>query len=85
MLYRRLFILVMIEKLKGWFDMAKRKAKVNINECVACGCCAKVCPKKAITVPRGIYAEVNDELCVGCGLCAKECPASVISLEVLEV
>lgn len=64
--------------------MLKRKAKVNIHECVACGCCIKVCPKNAIAVPKGIYAEVNNELCVGCGKCAKECPASVITLEVTE-
>lgn len=64
--------------------MVKRKATVNIRECVACGCCAKVCPKNAITIPKGIYAEINLELCVGCGKCAKECPASVITLEVTE-
>ncbi len=62
--------------------MAKRKAAVNIRECVACGCCIKVCPRQAITVPRGIYAEIDEELCIGCGKCAKECPASVITLEV---
>lgn len=65
--------------------MPKRKAKVNIQECVACGCCIKVCPKNAITVPKGIYAKIDPDLCVGCGKCAKECPASVIMLEVTEV
>ena len=64
--------------------MPKRKAKVSISECVACGCCVKVCPRNAIAVPKGIYAEINTELCVGCGKCAKECPASIISLEVTE-
>lgn len=61
--------------------MSKRKATVNIRECVACGCCGKVCPKKAITVPKGIYAQVDENLCVGCGICVKECPASVITLK----
>ncbi len=64
--------------------MAKRKAVVNLQECVACGCCIKVCPRSAITVPKGIYAQINKDLCVGCGMCAKECPASVITLEVTE-
>lgn len=64
--------------------MAKRKAIVSIRECVACGCCMKVCPRNAITVPQGIHAVVDKELCVGCGKCAKECPASIISLEVTE-
>ena len=64
--------------------MPKRKAKVNIRDCVACGCCIKVCPKNAISVPRGVYAVIDSALCVGCGKCAKECPASVIDLEVEE-
>ncbi len=64
--------------------MAKRKAVVSTKECVACGCCMKVCPRSAITVPKGVFAEINSDLCVGCGLCARECPASVITLEVAE-
>ena len=64
--------------------MVKRKAVVNIRECVACGCCMKVCPRSTIDIPKGIYAQINRELCVGCGKCVKECPASVIKLEVTE-
>ena len=62
--------------------MAKRRAVVSKKECVACGCCIKVCPRAAITVPFGVCAEVDYGLCIGCGKCAKECPASVITLEV---
>lgn len=62
--------------------MAKRKAIINIRECVACGCCIKVCPRGAISVPKGIYAEIDKSLCIGCGKCAKECPASIITMEV---
>ena len=50
--------------------MAKRKAVVSVRECVACGCCVKVCPRNAITVPKGISAEIDESLCVGCGKCA---------------
>lgn len=63
--------------------MAKRKAVVSIQDCVACGCCIKVCPRNAISIPDGIYANIRQDLCVGCGKCAKECPASVIELEVV--
>lgn len=59
--------------------MAKRKALVSTRDCVACGCCVKVCPKQAISVYKGLYATVN-ESCIGCGKCAKECPAGIISL-----
>ena len=58
----------------------KRKAKINKEQCVACGCCVKVCPRAAITVPNGICAVVDEKLCVGCGKCAKECPTSIIEL-----
>lgn len=60
---------------------SKRVARVAREECVACGCCEKVCPRKAVKVWRGMFALVDQELCVGCGLCARECPASVIFME----
>ena len=58
----------------------KRRAFVDQRNCVACGCCVKVCPLKAIDVYRGLYAQVNEDKCVGCGRCAKECPATVIEI-----
>ncbi len=64
--------------------MAKRKANVSIRECVACGCCMKVCPRNAISISNGIHAKIDEALCVGCGNCVRECPASIISLEVTE-
>lgn len=60
--------------------MNKRIANVDQSLCVACGCCVKVCPREAIQVIHGIYAEVNGDLCVGCGKCLKECPAAVIEM-----
>ena len=50
------------------------------RECVACGCCEKVCPKNAIYVRSGVIAQVDGEKCVGCGRCAKICPAAIISV-----
>ncbi|NLM62461.1 MAG: 4Fe-4S binding protein [Clostridiales bacterium] len=62
--------------------MAKRvrKATVGREYCVACGCCVKVCPKSAVHIVKGIFAEVDFEKCIGCGKCARECPASVIAI-----
>lgn len=59
----------------------RRKAFVNAGDCVACGCCVKVCPFGAVSVRRGIAAKVDPEKCVGCGKCARECPASVITVQ----
>lgn len=67
--------------------MAKRipkKALVEEDLCVACGCCVKVCPLQAIEIVRGVMAQVRQEKCVGCGKCARECPASVIEIREVE-
>lgn len=62
----------------------RRKAVVEERDCVACGCCVKVCPLGAIQVLHGIAARVNLDKCVGCGKCVRECPASVIQLQEVE-
>lgn len=63
----------------------RRKAWVAQKDCVACGCCVKVCPLGAISILKGIAAQVDAGKCVGCGKCAKECPASVITIREVEV
>lgn len=63
---------------------ARRRAVVDQKTCVACGCCVKVCPLRAIAVVRGISAQVDPDRCVGCGRCARECPASVIVIREVE-
>ncbi len=56
------------------------KTAVVGKECVACGCCVRVCPREAIRIAYGITAFVDQEKCVGCGKCAKICPAGVIDI-----
>ena len=56
----------------------KKTAIVDRSICVACGACVKACPRGAISVHRGCWAEVEESRCVGCGLCAKTCPAGCI-------
>lgn len=58
----------------------KRKAFIQTKQCVACGCCMKVCPRAAISIPNGVFAQVDMQLCVGCGKCAAACPASIIEI-----
>ena len=60
--------------------MAKRNAKVDKGICVACGVCVLECPRQAISIYKGCYADVDENLCVGCGLCAKACPANAIEI-----
>ena len=62
----------------------KRRAVVDQRDCVACGCCVKVCPTGAIRIVKGIMAQVDPAKCVGCRKCAKECPASIIAIQEVE-
>lgn len=59
----------------------KKTAIVNQQVCVACGACAKACPRGAISIFRGCYAQTDTAKCVGCGLCVKACPAGCVSLK----
>lgn len=59
----------------------KKLASVNKNICVACGVCLKACPKGAISIYRGCFAQMEDDKCLGCGLCAKACPAGCITVK----
>lgn len=60
-------------------NKVKRIASIS-SECVACGCCIKVCPSQAISIPKGIIAKVDENKCVGCGNCAQNCPAQIITI-----
>ena len=60
--------------------MLKRKALVDRLICVACGACAKVCPRNTIDVYKGMYADINTSKCVGCGMCREICPAGAIRI-----
>ena len=60
----------------------KRSPKVDGigKECVACVCCAAVCPRDALYIASGVTARLDEDKCVGCGKCTKVCPADVISI-----
>ena len=61
----------------------KRKARIPQEKCASCGSCLEVCPRGAISIFHGCYAQVDTSLGVGCGLCSRECPASIIQVEVI--
>lgn len=47
------------------------------TECCACGACANVCPKNAISMKPdrygSLYPSIDETLCIGCGSCKKVC------------
>ena len=64
--------------------MERKIAVVERKRCVACGACAKACPKAAIQIWKGCYAQIDGNFCVGCGKCAKTCPAGCITVKARE-
>ena len=60
----------------------RRTAKIGAD-CVACGCCVRVCPLSAIRIWNGITARVDADRCVGCGKCIKVCPYQAIKETVI--
>ena len=65
---------------------------VDINKCIACGICQRVCPSKVIEIevwrvkegekevrkPRSFT--INLARCMVCGLCAEHCPTGAIRM-----
>ena len=63
---------------------SKKQAFVDERRCVACGACAKECPRGAVSIWKGCYAEFDGDLCVGCGKCANVCPAGSVEIRFRE-
>ena len=57
-------------------------AKVNKEECTACGTCVEECPLEAIVIDEDAgCAVVDEEECVDCGACEEACPTQAIKCE----
>ncbi|TKG96002.1 4Fe-4S dicluster domain-containing protein [Puteibacter caeruleilacunae] len=54
--------------------------KVNLDKCVSCTHCIKVCPTEAIRVIKG-KAVINKDRCVDCGECLRACPVNAFYVE----
>jgi heterodisulfide reductase subunit A-like polyferredoxin len=54
-------------------------ARIDADDCEACGTCADSCPFDAIQVND--TAGVDWELCMGCGVCTSQCPNGLITLK----
>ena len=57
-------------------------ARINENECRACGSCVKICPFSAIS--QNGRVQVDPQVCMGCGICVNRCRFDAIHLERLE-
>jgi MinD superfamily P-loop ATPase len=61
-----------------------KKAKIMIDECIACGKCEEVCRFEAISYldsENDYMPCVNPIFCEGCGVCVRVCPVEAISFD----
>lgn len=56
------------------------RPKVNYNECVSCGECARCCPPKAISMDKG-KPEINKSKCIKCFCCQELCPKGAVKIK----
>ncbi|MBN1501301.1 MAG: 4Fe-4S binding protein [Spirochaetes bacterium] len=54
-------------------------ASVDMNTCVGCTLCVKICPMDAIYI-HDKKAFILKDRCIGCGVCTIKCPKNSISL-----
>jgi Fe-S-cluster-containing hydrogenase component 2 len=58
-------------------------AKVDVDKCIGCKICTKVCPVLSIKVENK-KAVVEDDQCRACGNCADRCPTYAIEMVMRE-
>ena len=54
-------------------------ARLDRDQCAACGTCAGYCQFNAISLDDGL-AVVDTVACMGCGICVSKCPQEAFSL-----
>lgn len=62
---------------KRVFQPAPIVADIDVDRCILCGSCKKICLYDAIRNVNNKY-EVNKDKCEGCGLCVSLCPVNAI-------
>jgi UDP-glucose 4-epimerase len=57
------------------------EVKVNLDKCIGCGECIKVCAFQARKLVDG-KAVIDQERCLGCGRCETACPTGATTIEI---
>ncbi len=62
------------------------KPKINLDKCISCGMCEKVCPEGIVKMEENKKynknkPQIDYDFCKGCGVCAEECPVKAIEMK----
>lgn len=66
-------------KLKKIMDVENMIPAFDLEKCLQCGKCARVCPEHAIIFTQGKNPIFFPDQCIGCRACQIVCPAGVIT------
>ena len=61
------------------------RGKLNVDGCIGCGICVKVCPAGAINFTKDVNGQVDSykidlKKCIFCGNCKFYCPVKAITM-----
>ena len=62
--------------------VGSKVARIEVDQCTACGRCEELCRFGAIHIPDadGAVASVDIDSCEGCGVCMRICPEKAVEL-----
>lgn len=60
--------------------VAKAEPRINLEKCIRCGVCVRICREKAVEYANG-KPEIRRERCINCGWCIENCPSGAIAAE----
>jgi len=70
--------LLLNEKLRRYDPIYQSFPHLNVEKCVSCGICSKICKENAIFWIKGKEPIIFEDLCSGCGACWIVCPEKAI-------
>ncbi len=68
-------------------DSYRGKLRLDMNTCISCSACERICPNKTITMVDVVtekgkkkMPQIGLERCLFCGLCEEVCPPKCLTL-----